>query len=125
VCKKSKRWFASEYFYSQIDRPYFLQNELVDPLETLDMPLEFNRQEWQLLRSCFQTISAKLTDRPEVKRRVFSQSFIDDEILQLYSYREIFRDVMKQYTKQRVTLNVTSAFVPSRNENEESTEIGG
>jgi hypothetical protein len=46
VCVKAKRWFHAEYFYSFIDKPYFLQNELIDPMESLGMPLEYNQKEW-------------------------------------------------------------------------------
>jgi hypothetical protein len=46
VCKKAKRWFNAEYFYSYIDKPFFMQNELVDPLEALGMPIEYNHKEW-------------------------------------------------------------------------------
>jgi DIRP len=53
VCAKAKRWFHAEYFYSFIDKPYFMQNELIDPLESLGLPLEYNRKEWQLIRSAF------------------------------------------------------------------------
>lgn len=50
VGKKSKRWFNAEYFYSFIDKPYFMQNDLVDPLEALDMPYEYNKAEWTLIK---------------------------------------------------------------------------
>lgn len=46
VCKKAKRWFNAEYFYSYIDKLFFMQNELVDPLEALGMPIEYNHKEW-------------------------------------------------------------------------------
>lgn len=42
LSRKVKRWFYAEYFYSYIDKPYFMQNELVDPLEALEMPYEYN-----------------------------------------------------------------------------------
>lgn len=111
ICAKSKRWFHAEYFYSFIDRPYFLQNELVDPLESLDLPLEYNRKEWQLIRTVFQTIGATLSEREITRRRVFSERFVEEETAQLNQYREIFRDVMKQYLRQHVSLDCTNSFL--------------
>jgi len=62
VCRKSKRWFNAEYFYSYIDKPYFIQNDLVDPLDALDMPVEFNKAEWTLIKEVIHQLSAALAD---------------------------------------------------------------
>jgi hypothetical protein len=83
VCAKAKRWFHAEYFYSFIDKPYFLQNELIDPMESLGMPLEYNQKEWKLLRGVFQSIGATILEREETRRRVFSERFIEEELAQL------------------------------------------
>jgi len=116
LSRKVKRWFYAEYFYSYIDKPYFMQNELVDPLEALDMPYEYNQKEWQLLRSVMAQLSGLIRDQKQetYKRRIFSEEFIKEEQQQLNQYREIFRDVMKQYQRQCVTLNVTSSYFKAK-----------
>jgi len=126
LSRKVKRWFYAEYFYSYIDKPYFMQNELVDPLEALDMPYEYNQKEWQLLRSVMAQLSGLIRDQKQetYKRRIFSEEFIKEEQQQLNQYREIFRDVMKQYQRQCVTLNVTSSYFKTKRKRPNNEESG-
>jgi len=41
-------------------------------------------------------------------RRLFSEQFISDEKRKLQRYREIFREIMSQYTKQGVFMNTVN-----------------
>ncbi len=81
VCRKAKRWFNAEYFYSYTDKPFFMQNELVDPLEALGMPIEYNHKEWQLIRGVLAQLSGLLREQKiEInKRRIFSWAFLEEE----------------------------------------------
>ena len=90
------------------------------------MPLEYNRKEWQLLRGVLAQLSGLIREqKPETcKRRLFSDAFIKEEQQQLAQYREIFRDVMKQYQRQQVTLNVTSSYFQAKR-NRQSNEDSG
>jgi hypothetical protein len=67
-----------------------------------------------------------MVEREESKRRLFSDRFVQDELALLNQYRDIFRDVMKQYLNQHVTLDVTNSFIPAaaaQTHNDDSTEL--
>ena len=106
----SMRWFRSEYFYSFIDKPFFQENELVETTSEAGLPVELNKKEWSIVRQSFAH-----NGRPQEKRakgsrprRLFSEQFIADEKRKLQRYREIFREIMAQYTKQGVYLNTVN-----------------
>jgi len=58
-----------------------MQNELVDPLEALGMPIEYNYKEWQLIRGVLARLSGLLRERKVeiIKQRIFSWAFLEEE----------------------------------------------
>lgn len=86
ISKKSLRWFRYEYFYSQSDRPFFQENELMDAVERAGLPLELNSREWAVVRQTLAdsvivdpASAAKARKGKLRKRRLFSQNFIKEE----------------------------------------------
>jgi len=112
ISSASKRWFRCEYFYSFIDKPWFLENELVETLSDAGLPVELNQREWSIVRQsyCQNNLSGPKAGRQARSRprRLFSAQFIFEETCKLQRYRQIFREIMEQYGRQRVHLNVIS-----------------
>lgn len=92
-------WFKCEYFYSWIDRPFFLNNDFRHFLKTLDLGAsKFTKGEWALVRK-----AVSGGNRP----RRFSPALIEDERSKLRDYRDIFREILKQMQLKN--------FVPDQN----------
>ena len=81
------RWIFSEWFYSWVDKAFFISKPLKDTLMDLGIPSEvfrddgngLNRYEWGVIKSSLG------------KPRRFSKAFITHERAKLKRYREIFR----------------------------------
>jgi hypothetical protein len=91
VSPLSYSWFKAEYFYSFADRLFFLDNEMNQALERAEMPGNYTAQEWALVR---QALNPK--DKT-VRRKRFSNNFIETECHKLQAHRLIFREIMKQF----------------------------
>jgi len=82
------RWIKCEYFYSWIDRPYFLNNDFKALLSKLDLSqARLTTYEWSLVRQALRG------DRERPRR--FSDKFIEEEKAKLCNYRDIFREIIK------------------------------
>jgi hypothetical protein len=82
------RWLKCEYFYSWIDRPYFLSHDFKQVLASLELQnTKLTSQEWSLVRKAF--------SGERGKPRRFSERFIQEEREKLENYREIFREIIK------------------------------
>ncbi len=79
------RWFKAEYFYSWVDRSYYLRNEFRQLLEALSLKPDsmLTAAEWSLVRQALG------------KPRRFSEAFIEEERKQLHVCREIFREIIR------------------------------
>jgi hypothetical protein len=76
-----------EWFYSWIEKGFFLKNELNEIVDQLHLPHKLTTMEWSLLRSAFG------------KPRRFSQKFVEEERIRLYRYREILRRLLKHRSR--------------------------
>ena len=82
------RWVKCEYFYSWIDRPYFLSNDFKQLLTQIELEnAKLTSQEWSVVRRVF----AGNRQKP----RRFTDRFIQEEKDKLNNYREIFREIIK------------------------------
>jgi Iap family predicted aminopeptidase len=87
------RWFKCEYFYSWIDKPFFLSNDFKQLLVQLDMRnLKLSKIEWSIFRKMLATNGDSSI---KYKPRKFSEYFVREERERLYAYREVFREIVK------------------------------
>ncbi|CDW86505.1 protein always early 2-like [Stylonychia lemnae] len=95
------RWMRCEYFYSWIDRPYYLSNDFKQLLTKAELEnTKLNQLEWSLVRRA-------LASSRGIKPRRFSDRFIQDEKLKIQNYRDIFREIIKSMQLK--------TFVPDQN----------
>jgi hypothetical protein len=103
ISKHVLRWFKCEYFYSWIDRPFFLSHDFKHILQTLELQSHrMTKLEWCFIRT---TILAALNENkvnedgtpiiPSKSPRRFSDAYIKEEREKLKAYREVFREIMK------------------------------
>ncbi|BDA45560.1 probable protein lin-9 homolog at C-terminar half [Coccomyxa sp. Obi] len=78
---RTRRWAAAEFFYSGLDRPWFMQNELLDFLQHVGIPVstKLTRTEWAALRAALGT------------PRRLSLNFLHQERGKLEAWRELVR----------------------------------
>ena len=115
VSASSYQWFKAEYFYSFADRLFFLDSEINEALEQAELPGVYTPKEWALVRQALKSSTAYYSqnvDQPRT-RRLFSDHFIDSERRKLQVHRLIFRELMKQFTHQKVSLDVDGELLDS------------
>ena len=83
----ARSWARHEFFYSDIDRPWFNFNEFQTELAKhgISPTVKLTRQEWSAVRKA-------IRGRP----RRFSSKFVRDELVKLNNYRHLIR--MMQHT---------------------------
>ena len=78
-----KRWIRFEFFYSNIDKAYFSQNELLQCAANLKIHSNLlTEMEWAILRKSFG------------KQRRFSKKFIQQERIKLIQFREASQELL-------------------------------
>ncbi|CAL5228881.1 g12095 [Coccomyxa viridis] len=94
---RTRRWAAAEFFYSAVDRPWFMQNELKGFLEHVGVPqgTKLTATEWGLLRASLG------------KPRRFSLTFLRQERARLEAWRNSVRE---KYEKSSYNTDIPAAL---------------
>mmetsp|Transcript_39565 Transcript_39565/g.38082 ORF Transcript_39565/g.38082 Transcript_39565/m.38082 type:complete len:247 (+) Transcript_39565:79-819(+) len=103
ISKGVLRWFKCEYFYSWIDRPYFLYHDFRHFIKSLDLKgHKLNVNEWRLVRKTIGTGG---------RRRRFTEKFIEEERQELQAYREVFREIIKQIQNKNFATDPNNPYM--------------